>query len=124
MAAQQTGRASNGLWFTKADCLDEWQRQPEKPGKGRTLFATGCGLTSSDLSLPGSRRNLTNELDPAVVLTNEEYYDMLRIFFSDLYPPSVPLDVAEAKSRYNRHIAIAEAYLSGTKNTRDVFACL
>lgn len=120
LEALQIGKASSGLWFTKAESLDDWQRPPEKPGKGQTLFATGSGLISSDLSQPGSLRHLTNENDPNVVLTNEEYCDILRIFFSDIYPPSATLNPEEARSRYKRHVAIAEAYLSGKykKTTR------
>lgn len=83
---KQTGTALHGLCFVGPTHSDVWRTPSAKRGKEQTLFATGSGLSSSDLSQPGSVRHLTSENLADHELTNEECRDMLVMFFSDIYP--------------------------------------
>lgn len=83
---KQTGTVSRGLLFVAPTHSVAWQPRSAKPGNGQTLFETGYGLASSDLSQPGSVKHLTSNTPADHNLTNEECRDMLPMFFSDIYP--------------------------------------
>lgn len=83
---KQTGTVLHGLCFVGPTHSAVWQTQSAKRGSEQTLFATGSGLSSSDLSQPGSVRHLTSQSLADHELTNEECRDMLAMFFSDIYP--------------------------------------
>jgi hypothetical protein len=110
---KQTGMALNGLLFVGPTHSVDWQTPSVKLGSEQTLFGTASGLTSSDLSLPNSVRHLTSQTDADHQLTNEDCREMLPLFFSDIYPDAGSFPLPEAKSRYQRRIALERAYFAG-----------